>query len=68
MSAEARFDIRPNPNTGCYEAWSLDLRTGERRLVSTCSLCVPAEQFRWWSHHLAHHLHEDEPSSLPTAA
>ncbi|MCC7260933.1 MAG: hypothetical protein IT369_00290 [Candidatus Latescibacteria bacterium] len=61
-----QLDIRPNPGTGCYEAWLVDRLTGEQRLLATCSLCVPEEQFRWWNRQLGHLLHHE--LSLSTAA
>ena len=49
MTSGDELAIRTNPQTGCYEAWSIDPHTRERHLLSTCSLCVSEEQFHWWS-------------------
>lgn len=32
----------------CYEAWLVDLQTGQKKLASTCSMCVPEHQYHWW--------------------
>ncbi len=37
-----------NDATQCYEAWFVDARSGDRRLVSTCSVCVDENSVRWW--------------------
>ncbi|MBI2503181.1 MAG: hypothetical protein HYW07_08090 [Candidatus Latescibacteria bacterium] len=61
MTSGDQLDIRPNLSNGCYEAWLMDSLTMEKRLVSTCSLCVPEDQFRWWNRQVWNVL-------LPTAA
>lgn len=66
MTSGDQLDIYPNPSNGCYEAWLVDPRTREKRLISTCSLCVSEDQFRWWNRQVCNTLHDD--LLLPTAA
>ena len=49
MTSGDEFTIHTNPQTGCYEAWLIDMHSGEKRLLSTCSLCVSEDQLHWWS-------------------
>ena len=41
--------IYQNESTQCYEAWEVDLETGEKKLLSTCSMCVPEQGYQWWT-------------------
>jgi len=66
MTAGDQLDIHPNQTSGCYEAWLVDTRTHEKRLLSTCSLCLPEEQVRWWNRQVCKIVHEDKP--LPAIA
>ncbi len=66
MKTGDQLDIHPNMSNGCYEAWLVDPHTGGKRLFSTCSLCVPEEQVRWWNHQVCNTLCQDQ--RLPTAA
>ena len=47
-SIELTTDICRNETNRCYEAWIADRATGRRRLLSTCSMCVPEEQYQAW--------------------
>ena len=38
--------IYENHITQCFEAWQV--AGGCKRLVSSCSMSVPTEQFKWW--------------------
>lgn len=40
--------IYPNDTTQCSEAWVVNPETGEKVLLSTCSMCVSEEQYQWW--------------------
>lgn len=68
MTSREQLDICPNQTTGCYEAWAVNSHTRERRLLSTCSLCVPEEQYRWWSRQVGNTPTHDGDLSFPTAA
>ena len=37
-----------NHDTQMHEAWIVDQHTSEKQLVSSCSMCVPADQYQWW--------------------
>ena len=54
-------EIYCNEAARCHEAWSVDPTTGNKRLLSTCSMCVPEDQYQAWRQHLG------QPSSLPLA-
>ena len=41
--------IYQNESTQCYEAWEVDPETGEKKLLSTCSMCVPEQDYQWWT-------------------
>ena len=38
--------IYENHATQCFEAWQVADQC--KRLVSSCSMSVPPEQFKWW--------------------
>ncbi len=40
--------IYPNEETQCFEAWVVWPEMGEKALVSTCSMCIPEDQYQWW--------------------
>lgn len=40
--------VYPNEATQCFEAWEVDSRTAEKRLLSTCSMCVSEPHYHWW--------------------
>jgi hypothetical protein len=67
MVSGDQLDIHPNPGSGCYEAWLVNSRTREKRLISTCSLCVSEDQIRWWNRQLCSVL-QNEEGLLPAAA
>jgi hypothetical protein len=52
----------------CYEAWLVDLVTGQKRLASTCSTCVPEEQYHWWVQQVWSHWFALGDLPLPAAA
>jgi len=66
MAMRDQLDIHPNQTTGCHEAWAVDPYSGGRRLLSTCSLCVSEEQYRWWSRQVWRVL--DQRGDLPLSA
>ena len=41
--------IYQNETTQCYEAWEVDSETGKKKLLSTCSMCVPEQHYQWWT-------------------
>lgn len=42
--------IYENPTTQCFEAWIVGEDANNKRLVASCSMSVPPEQYRWWVH------------------
>jgi len=42
--------IYPNEETQCLEAWVVWAESGDKVLVSTCSMGVAEDQYQWWIH------------------
>jgi hypothetical protein len=46
--------IYENHATQCFEAW--EVYDNRKRLLSSCSMSVPTDQFKWWKQQLNHSL------------
>ena len=48
--------VYENQMTQCFEAWVVDGEGQRKRIVSTCSMSVAPEQFKWWIHQVNNKL------------